>query len=140
MEVGGIVSQARAAATGAQATDSGRSDPLELGRESFMRLLLTQLRYQDPLQPMEDQDFIAQLAQLNTLEQLQVLNRSFEAFMQQQNLMRGTELLGRTIEGTGRDGAYVRGTVDSVSVRGGVVSLMVGGREVFLGDVTEVTE
>lgn len=117
-----------------------REDPLSIGRESFMQLLITQLRYQDPLSPMEDQDFIAQLAQLNTLEQLQTLNNSFELFMQQQNLMRGAELLGKTVQGLDGNGGTVQGTVESVSVRGGEVMLGVGDSRIALTDVTDIVE
>ncbi len=47
----------------------------ELGKDEFMRILVTQLQYQDPLNPLEDRDFIAQMAQFSSLEQMQSLNR-----------------------------------------------------------------
>jgi flagellar basal-body rod modification protein FlgD len=49
-----------------------------LGRDAFLRLLLTQLQHQDPTQPQADTEFLAQLAQFSTLEQLQEINRKLD--------------------------------------------------------------
>jgi len=105
-----------------------------------MQLLLTQMRYQDPLNPMEDKDFIAQLAQLNTLEQLEQLNESLSDFMGQQNLLRGADLIGKTIRGTTADGEYVEGIVVAVHTSGTEVVVSLGDKGVPLKDVSQVTQ
>ena len=119
---------------------SSQADRMGLGRDAFMKLLLAQLRYQDPLQPMDDTDFIAQLAQLNTLEQLERLNQSFEGFMEQQNLMRGAELIGRTVSAMMEGGGIVEGIVSAAKFRNGEVILVIDGTEVSLQSVSVVQE
>lgn len=62
---------ASTSATGAAASAAtSRSRESELGRDAFLNLLVTQLQHQDPTQPMADAEFVAQLAQFSSLEQL----------------------------------------------------------------------
>ena len=62
----------------------------DLGKEEFLQLLVTQFQYQDPLNPMEDKEFIAQLAQFSSLEQNMKLNENMEnllSLQQQQTVI-----------------------------------------------------
>ncbi len=59
----------------------------ELGKEEFLKLLITQLKNQDPLDPLKDKDFIAQLAQFSSLEQLQNMNDGLKSQMSSELLM-----------------------------------------------------
>lgn len=75
-----------------------------LDKDAFMLLLVTQFKYQDPLNPAEDKEFIAQLAQFSSLEQLMNLNDSMEgltsATMQGQ-MINATSYIGKTVDATG---------------------------------------
>jgi len=110
-----------------------------LGKEDFLTLLIAQLKNQNPLRPMDDKDFIAQLAQFNSLEQLQALNQGMEALLELQQLGQASTLVGKSIvarlDGSGRT---VEGTVSSVRMSGGVAELLVGTELVHLWEVTEV--
>lgn len=79
-----------------------------MGKEDFLRLLTTQLRYQDPLSPEDPKDFVAQLAQFSSLEQQINTNSSLEnlaillkSLKTSQDLVQGLNLLGKTVKGTG---------------------------------------
>jgi len=122
-----------------QSSNQGAEDVL--GKDAFLRLLTTQLRYQDPLKPVEDQDFIAQMAQFTALEQMQNLTRQFELFIQEQQatnrMAQAMSLLGRNVEVQGEIGTYV-GAVEAVRMLDGVPHLVVGGILFGLDDVVKV--
>lgn len=128
------------------ASESNRrpaSAPAEetLGKDAFLRLLTTQLRYQDPLKPVEDQDFIAQMAQFTALEQMQNLSRQIELFVSEQRaasrMAQATSLLGRRVEVVGELGTYT-GSVEAIRMLEGVPHLVVGGILFGLDDVVKV--
>lgn len=93
-----------------------------------MQLLVTQLRYQDPMKPMDDRDFMAQLAQFSSLEQMTELTRWSK-------LTYGLGLVGQKITYTGADGKPQSGVVKAVKVVDGVPTLSLGDREVNIDDV-----
>lgn len=109
-----------------------------LSRDSFMELLLAQLRNQDPMNPMDDKEMIGQLAQLNTLEEMQKLNDNLQQLSLMQGLLNGSNLIGRYVRAAGSGGNIIEGTVDSVTVASQQVMLMIGGKPVPVSQVLEV--
>lgn len=107
------------------------------GKNEFLQLLVTQLRHQDPLKPLEDKEFIAQLAQFNTLEQMQQMNKSIEAFTATQDVMAAAGLLGKTVEYK-VDQATLMGIVSRVSWATGTPKLTIGDKEVDLLQIQSV--
>jgi flagellar basal-body rod modification protein FlgD len=69
-----------------------------LGLQDFMKILLTQLTYQDPLKPMDNQAFMAQMAQFTSLEQSQRLNDKVQQLIENQAALQSVGLVGRTID------------------------------------------
>jgi flagellar basal-body rod modification protein FlgD len=86
----------------------------EMGKDEFLKILITQLSHQDPTEPMQDKEFIAQLAQFSSLEQM--TNVSTEISKVGALLARGqaVSLLGRMVEIAAGD-QVVQGRVDEVS-------------------------
>ena len=64
------------ATQGSQASQSANNPKTQLGKDDFLRLLTMQLQYQDPLNPMDNTEFVSQMAQFSSLEQLQNMNKS----------------------------------------------------------------
>lgn len=119
----------------------------ELGKDQFLKLLVTQLKYQDPMNPMEDKEFIAQMAQFSSLEQMQSMNTVMEnmnAVMETMstNMVVGqfTQMIGKTIEWQGTGETTLTGQVTAVKVVGGQLKLMVGKDAVAMSDITTIRE
>ena len=110
-----------------------------LGRDEFLKLLVAQVQNQNPLEPMKDAEFMAQLAQFATVEGIDRLNASFEDMFRVQQLTQGASLVGQriTYQMPGNS-AVQRGIVDSVSLHNGGLVLNVGGTQVPLALVRSV--
>ena len=81
-----------------QGEEVDRIEGEELGRDAFLELLVTQLAHQDPLDPMDNREFITQMAQFSELEQMENLNSSMDDFLERQNLAEGANLIGHEVE------------------------------------------
>lgn len=87
--------------------------------QSLLRIILTQLTYQDPLKPMDNFQFVSQLAQFSQLQQSQSLNDQIGNLLSAQAAMQATSLLGRNVDFANAAGATLNGTVKSVSFAAG---------------------
>lgn len=80
-----------------QAKQTGSST---LGKDDFLKILMTQLQNQDPLNPMQDKDFVAQMATFSSLEQMTNLNSSMDSFIksvEQNQFMQASSMIGKTV-------------------------------------------
>ena len=74
------------------------SSNASLGQEDLFKILLTELSFQDPLDPMDNKEFIAQLAQFTNLEQTRQFNEKLESLLTVQAADQSIILLGKTVE------------------------------------------
>ncbi|MDR1651159.1 MAG: flagellar hook assembly protein FlgD [Synergistaceae bacterium] len=105
-----------------KSTDSGDS----LGKEDFLKLLVAQLTHQDPTNPMNDTEFVAQLATYSGLEQQMNMNKNLEKLITATNMTTAASamsLIGSIVGYTGEDGALNTGQVSFLDIVGGEVNL-----------------
>jgi len=108
-------------------------------KDMFMKLLVTQLKYQDPTRPMEDREFVAQMAQFSALEQMNNLNKEMLNLLKSSRSSEAFSLLGKEIDALNPDtNRRVSGVVTSVRYEGDEQVLMVGGEQVRMSEVSAV--
>ncbi|HLR07931.1 MAG TPA: flagellar hook assembly protein FlgD [Bacillota bacterium] len=66
--------------------DTSRTPSPELGKDEFLKILLTQLQNQDPLDPMDDREFVSQMTTFSSLEQLMNMSKSIDTFVENQSM------------------------------------------------------
>jgi flagellar basal-body rod modification protein FlgD len=108
----------------------------ELNKDAFLNLLVTQMQYQDPLEPTKNEDFLAQMAQFSALEQMNNLNASFQ--MQQGSEMVGKRVLGLSVNDVSKESTFVEGIVEAVTIKNGNTYLTVDGKDVLLSNVEAI--
>lgn len=92
---------------------AGKAGSKGLDQDDFLKILITQLQHQDPTSPVEDKDFIAQMAQFSSLEQITNMSSGFQKMSSLLSSSEASQVLGKTVEIN--DGqSVVRGTVDKV--------------------------
>lgn len=99
-----------------------------LGQDEFLELLITQLSNQDPLEPVKDTEFIAQMASFSALEQQSALNKTMTDYVNFQKLNMAQTYLGKEVK-INTDNGPVRGIVESVKTSGTSAKLTVNGFE-----------
>lgn len=114
-----------------------KSSNNELGKEAFLQLLVTQMKYQDPLQPNTDTQYIAQLATFSQLEQMQNISTLTSK-------SQALGLVGKSVivknEGQNGNVSYVTGRVDFVNMSGNKIQLSVNGQLYSLDKVDSVID
>ncbi|MCL2066141.1 MAG: flagellar hook assembly protein FlgD [Treponema sp.] len=102
-----------------------RQPSQNLGKDDFLKILITQLSYQDPMAPMEDKEFIAQMAQFSTLEQMTSMAKDFAKLTSMITGSEATSALGKNVE-LAEGERTIQGSVQAVS-RGEVPQVLVNG-------------
>jgi flagellar basal-body rod modification protein FlgD len=116
-----------------QATQSSAED-----KEMFLNLMVAQLRYQDPLNPADSGEFLAQSAQFTSLEKMQDVADQTAALLSSSVAFGASNMVGKNVTYLDEDGNTVSGTVDGVTFDQSGPMLQIGDQSVSLGQVTSV--
>ena len=118
------------------AKKNNRNDAL--GKDAFLQLLVTQMQYQDPLQPTDNTQYISQLASFSTLEQMQNMSSTME--MQRASGLVGQYVYIEETDATTGETKQVEGTVDYVTYSGNKTYLSIGGKLYNFDDLVTVAD
>jgi flagellar basal-body rod modification protein FlgD len=124
-------------ATGGSASTTGTANAAD--KEMFLQLLVAQMRYQDPMNPTDSSQFLAQSAQFTSLEKMQDVADQTAQLLSAQVAFGASGLVGREVTYTGADGATLSGSVSGVSFGAEGPVLDIGGTSVPLSLVQSVT-
>jgi len=122
---------------------TSQAEKSSLGKDDFLRILTTQLSNQDPSNPLQDRDFIAQMATFSSLEQMTNLNKTVEQFASSQmsQMSQYTNAIGKEITWTpAGNTAPVTGMVTGVSTQNGNFYYIVGEEKIPTAQVTEIKQ
>ncbi|MCR4414089.1 MAG: hypothetical protein NUV77_16865 [Thermoguttaceae bacterium] len=110
----------------------------ELNLNTFVELLVAEMQAQDPLNPMDNQEILSQIAQIRAIESNSRLTSTLNAVLLGQNMATAGSLIGRQIAGLDANGDRITGTVDRVTVANGDATLHIGDKRVALKNVGEI--
>ncbi len=109
-----------------------------LEEADFLTLLVTQLKTQDPTKPMDDKEFIGQMAQFTSLKQMSSVAENLTNFTKEFDFTKSVSLVGKDVTWVDQVGNVREGNVESVVIRGGESYLKINHQQVSLKEIVEV--
>jgi flagellar basal-body rod modification protein FlgD len=133
--VNGVFGYATPTATSSSSAQSTNG----MGKDTFMKLLVAQMANQNPMEPTDDKEMIAQMTQFSTLEQITNMATESSRSATASQMSQAVNLLGRTVTYLDADGKAQTGTVDQVSMVNGAPNLTIGGNDgIVTSQITQV--
>jgi flagellar basal-body rod modification protein FlgD len=116
-----------------------------LGKDDFLKILITQLQHQDPMEPLQDREFIAQMAQFSTVEQIsnmaQYQKLTYESLAGlSSSIGQLSGLIGKEVEWTSTDGSVQTGLVEGIRLKQGEAFAEVAGIQLPIGQIIRIGE
>ena len=121
-------------------TVSATTNNASVDQNQFLTLLVNELQNQDPTQPTDQSQTLAQLAQFSQLQETQNLNKTLTSNQQFSNVAQSATLIGKTVSTATATDAGVSGVVSSVSLSDGKTYLQIGKQSVDASTVTSITQ
>jgi flagellar basal-body rod modification protein FlgD len=122
-----------------QSSGAAQAKKFGLKTEDFIKMMVTQLQNQDPLEPAKNQELLAQMSQIGQLQSSNTLQESLKGMVLQNQIGSAASLIGKTVQGLDGNDDPVSGLVNSVSVRGDQATLELdNGKSLALSHVTSI--
>lgn len=121
------------------AAAAGTNPNAILGKDDFLKLLVTQLQHQDPMNPMDDKDFMGQMAQFSSLEQITNLVTATQAQSFSTQMSQAVGLIGHNVSWVAEDGTNGTGTASKVSISDGAIQITVGDSQITPDEIVQVS-
>ncbi len=122
----------------AQQATVGKDAFSQLQTQDFLKLLVTELANQDPLNPMDNSQILQQISQLREIQATELMTATLESVLFGQNFTTANWLMGRNIFGLNDSGQYITGVVDRVTLLGKEVNAHVGDHVINLRNIAEI--
>lgn len=130
-----------------ESAEDTTNDKKTLLQDDFLKLLTAQLKNQDPLSPVDDSQFLAQLAQFSALEQMnsvaqsvKELNNNMTWLASQSLLTQGAAMIGKEAVAVGADGSEINGVISSIKVEAGSLNVVIGEETVSIDGIREIRQ
>ena len=131
---------ATSGSTGTSSSSSAYTDRMQsIGVQDFTKMLVAELKNQDPMEPMKNSDMLQQISQIRAISSSDQLSTTLQSVLLGQNVATAGNLIGRSVTGLDGNGARVTGTVNSVSIANGAATLNVGSSTLSLTNVTQIS-
>lgn len=124
--------------TGTSNKDSKLGAAAGMGKDDFMQLLIAQLQNQDPMKPMDDKEFITQLAQFSSLEAMDKMTAQMEELTGSQMLVQAATLIGKNVSAKLVSGEVVTGPISQVKMMDGKPVAVVNGKDIDTSLITQI--
>ena len=135
MNVSSVQSSTSSAVTDATASTGSITG---MGGDQFMQLLLAQMQNQDPLDPVQDKDFMTEMTQINSLMEMEQVSSNIQALTLSNQMIQAASLIGKDVSYAASDGSSMNGVVSGVTYAGDQINLSVGDAQVPLKNLTGV--
>ena len=118
-------------------TQSDQVSKTQVDYQSFLKLLVAQMKNQDPTNPMDSTQYMAQLAAFSQVEQSVQMNQKLDQMLQSSTLEQAASIIGRTV--TSADGATTGKVAEVKLISNGIVALLQGGKEIAMGPGVKIS-
>jgi flagellar basal-body rod modification protein FlgD len=125
--------------TSSTSSSPSSTDPYNLQPADFIKMMVTQLQNQDPMQPASNSELLAQMSQIGQLQSADELQTTLKSVTLQTQIGSASALIGKSVQGLDTNGNPISGVVNSVQVSGGNVALQLDtGTSLGLSSVTSI--